>query len=224
MGSHSRCHHQLVAAGLHLQRRGRRRAFLAPGDFAKIYNTATLYQNGIDGTGQSVAIVARNNINLSDVQIFRIAFGLPVYYLQIILDGPDPGNLFGPEETEADLDVEWSGAIAPKATIKFVVSASTNSTDGVDLSSLYIVDNNVAPVLSVSFGECEQTLGQAENTFYNNLWQQAAAQGITAVISSGDNGPAGCDNANQSIRQPGTRREWPCFHAFQHRRRRHAVQ
>ncbi len=172
--------------------------FLAPGDFAKIYNTAGLYQNGIDGAGQSVAIVARNNINLSDVQIFRIAFGLPVNDPQIILDGPDPGNLFGPEETEADLDVEWSGAIAPKATIKFVVSASTNSTDGVDLSSLYIVDNNLAPVLSASFGECENSLGQAENAFYNNLWEQAAAQGITAVISSGDNGPAGCDSADQS--------------------------
>ncbi len=172
--------------------------FLAPGDFAKIYNTAKLYQNGIDGTGQSIAIVARNNINLSDVQIFRIAFGLPMNDPQIILDGPDPGNFFGPEETEADLDVEWSGAIAPKATIKFVVSASTNSTDGVDLSALYIVDNNLAPVLSVSFGECEQTLGQTENTFFNNLWEQAAAQGITAVISSGDNGPAGCDNANLS--------------------------
>jgi len=172
--------------------------FLAPGDFAKIYNTAALYQNGIDGTGESVAIVARNNINLSDVQIFRIAFGLPVNDPQIILDGPDPGNLAGPEETEADLDVEWSGAIAPKATIKFVVSASTNTTDGVDLSALYIVDNNLAPVLSASFGQCEQTLGQTENTFFNNLWEQAAAQGITVVISSGDNGPAGCDSDSQS--------------------------
>src|SRR5271170_895272 len=172
--------------------------YLAPGDFAKIYNTAALYQSGIDGTGQSLAIVARNNINLSDVQIFRIAFGLPVNDPQIILDGPDPGNLGGSEETEADLDVEWSGAIAPNATIKFVVSASTNSTDGVDLSSLYIVDNNLAPILSVSFGQCEQNLGQTENAFYNNLWEQAAAQGITAVISSGDNGPAGCDNADQT--------------------------
>jgi subtilase family serine protease len=172
--------------------------FLAPGDFAKIYNTASLYQNGIDGTGQSIAVVARNNINLSDVQIFRLAFGLPVNDPQIILDGPDPGNLLGPEETEADLDIEWSGAIAPKATIKFVVSASTNSTDGVDLSALYIVDNNLAAVLSASFGQCEKTLGQAENTFFNNLWEQAAAQGITVAISSGDNGPAGCDNANQT--------------------------
>ncbi|HEY2547833.1 MAG TPA: protease pro-enzyme activation domain-containing protein, partial [Candidatus Acidoferrum sp.] len=135
--------------------------YLAPGDFAKIYNTAALYQAGIDGTGQSVAIAARNNINLSDVEIFRLAFALPVNDPQIILDGPDPGNLTGSEETEADLDVEWSGAVAPKATIKFVVSASTNSTDGIDLSTLYIVDNNIAPVLSVSFGECEQSLGQA---------------------------------------------------------------
>ncbi len=172
--------------------------FLAPGDFAKVYNTSTLSQNGIDGTGQSIAIVARNNINLSDVQIFRIAFGLPVNDPQVILDGPDPGNLTGPEETEADLDVEWSGAVAPKATIKFVVSASTNSTDGVDLSALYIVDNNLAPVLSVSFGQCEQNLGQTENTFFNNLWEQAAAQGITAVVSTGDNGPAGCDADNQT--------------------------
>jgi subtilase family serine protease len=69
--------------------------YLAPGDFAKIYNIAPLYQNGIDGTGQSIAIVARNNINLSDVQIFRIAFGLPVNDPQIILNGPDPGNLTG---------------------------------------------------------------------------------------------------------------------------------
>jgi pro-kumamolisin-like protein/Big-like domain-containing protein len=172
--------------------------YLAPGDFSIIYNTASLYQNGIDGTGQSVAIVARSNINLSDAQIFRIAFGLPVNDPQIILDGPDPGNLLGNEETEADLDVEWSGAIAPMATIKFVVSASTNSTDGVDLSSLYIVDNNLAPVLSASFGQCEQSLGQAENTFFNNLWEQAAAQGITAVISSGDSGSAGCDSDSQT--------------------------
>jgi Pro-kumamolisin, activation domain/Bacterial Ig-like domain (group 3) len=172
--------------------------FLAPGDFATIYNTVGLYQNGINGTGQSIAIVARNNINLSDVQIFRIAFGLPANDPQIILDGPDPGNIGGTEETEADLDVEWSGAIAPNATIKFVVSASTNTTDGVDLSSLYIVDNNLAPVMSASFGECEQSLGQTESTFINNLWEQAAAQGITVIISSGDSGAAGCDDAEQT--------------------------
>jgi hypothetical protein len=171
--------------------------YLSPGDFAKIFNTAALYKTGIDGTGQSIAIVGRNNINLSDIQIFRIAFGLPTNDPTIILDGPDPGNFLGSgEETEADLDVEWSGAIAPKATIKFVVSGSTNTTDGADLSAQYIVDNNIAPVLSMSFGECEFNLGPAQNAFFNNLWAQAAAEGITAIISSGDNGAAGCDDPN----------------------------
>lgn len=171
--------------------------YLSPGDFAKIFNIAPLYKAGIDGTGQSIAIVGRNNINLSDIQIFRIAFGLPVNDPTIILDGPDPGNFLGSgEESEADLDVEWSGAIAPKARINFVVSGSTNTTDGADLSAQYIVDNNISPILSMSFGLCEASLGQAQNAFYNNLWAQAAAQGITVVVSSGDNGAAGCDNPN----------------------------
>ena len=171
--------------------------YLSPGDFAKIFNTAALYKTGIDGTGESVAIVGRNNINLSDIQIFRIAFGLPPNDPTVILDGPDPGNALGSgEETEADLDVEWSGAIAPKAKINFVVSASTNTTDGADLSAQYIVDNNISPILSMSFGLCEAALGPAQNGFYNNLWAQAAAQGITVVVSTGDNGAAGCDNPN----------------------------
>jgi subtilase family serine protease len=168
--------------------------YLAPGDFAKIYGTTSLYQAGTDGTGQSIAIVARSNINLSDMEIFRIAFGLPANNPQIILDGPDPGNLFGLEEAEADLDTEWSGAVAPKATIKLVVSASTNTTDGVDLSAQYIVDNNLAPIMSTSFGQCEANLGAAENAFFNNLWEQAAAQGITVIVSSGDQGPGSCQN------------------------------
>ncbi len=168
--------------------------YLAPGDLAKIYNLTPLFQAGIDGTGQSVAIVARSNVNFSDMQIFRLAFGLPFTTPQVILNGPDPGSLFNPDETEADLDVEWSGAMAPKATIKLVVSGSTNTTDGVDLSAEYIVENNLAPVMSTSFGACEASLGAAERAFYTNLWQQAAAQGITAIVSSGDSGAAGCDS------------------------------
>ncbi len=168
--------------------------YLAPGDLAKIYNLTPLFQAGIDGTGQSVAIVARSNVNLSDMQIFRLAFGLPFTTPQVILNGPDPGSLFNPNETEADLDVEWSGAMAPKATIKLVVSGSTNTTDGVDLSAEYIVENNLAPVMSTSFGACEASLGAAERAFYTSLWQQAAAQGITAIVSSGDSGSAGCDS------------------------------
>ncbi len=166
---------------------------VGPADFAKIYNfnpsTAT-------GVGQSIAIVGQSNINLQDVADFRNVFGLPANVPQVILNGPDPGLVSG-DETESDLDVEWAGAVAQQAQIIFVTT-QTSQTDfvaGVDASAVYIVDNNVAPVLSESYGSCEANLGTSGNAFYNSLWQQAAAEGITVVISAGDNGSAGCDPA-----------------------------
>jgi pseudomonalisin len=170
--------------------------YLAPADFATIYDLAPLYQESISGGGQAVAIVARSNINLADVREFRTTFGLPTNDPQIVVNGTDPGIWNSDEETEADLDVEWSGAVATSATIKFVVSKSTNTTDGVDLSAQYIVSNNMAPVMSTSFGLCEQWLGASGNSFLNSLWQQAAAQGITVFVSSGDSGAAGCDSSS----------------------------
>ena len=170
--------------------------YLAPADFDTIYNLLPLYQQSTTGIGESVAIVARSNINLSDVRQFRTAFGLPANDPQIIVNGTDPGIWSSGEETEADLDVEWSGAIAKGATIKFVVSKSTNSTDGVNLSAQYIVTHDLAPVMSTSFGLCEAALGSSGNAFLNSLWTQAAAQGISVFVSSGDNGAAGCDSAS----------------------------
>ena len=164
---------------------------LGPPDFAKIYNIPT---GTATGANQSIAIVGQSNINLQDVADFRNIFGLPANVPQVILNGPDPGLVLG-DETESDLDVEWAGAVAPQAQIIFVTtqSATTDFTAGVDASAQYIVDNNVAPVLSESYGFCEAGLGTTGNAFYNTLWQQAAAEGITVVISAGDNGSAGCD-------------------------------
>ncbi|MDQ1408822.1 MAG: hypothetical protein QOJ41_557, partial [Acidobacteriaceae bacterium] len=132
---------------------------LGPADLAKIYNVPT----HLDGTGQTIAVVGQSNINLSDAREYRAMFGLPVNDPVIILNGPDPGIIS--EESEADLDVQLSGAMAPKATIKFVISESSASsaTAGIDLSALYIIDNNIAGVLSESYGACEVGLGSAGN-------------------------------------------------------------
>jgi hypothetical protein len=178
--------------------------YLAPADFTTIYDVTPLYGQSINGTGQSVAIVARSNIHLADVQAFRSMFGLPANNPQIIVNGANPGVLSSGEEVEADLDVEWAGAVAKNATINFVVSASTNSSDGTYLSAQYIVSHNLAPVMSVSFGLCEAALGASGNNFLNSLWQQAAAQGITVFVSSGDSGAAGCDSSSASRASAGT--------------------
>jgi hypothetical protein len=168
---------------------------VGPGDFATIYNTQPLLSaspTAVNGTGVTIAIVGDSNINIQDVTSFRSIFSLPVNNPNIIVDGDDPG--LNGDETEADLDVEWSGAVAPGATVDFVVSENSETTAGVDLSAQYVIDKNLAGVMSESFGSCEQGLGSSGNAFYNALWEQAAAQGITVIVSSGDGGAAGCDN------------------------------
>jgi hypothetical protein len=167
---------------------------VGPYDFAVIYDVLPLWTattTVIDGTGQTIAIVAETDINTQDVTDFRSFFGLPAPNLQVIHNGPPPGIVS--DETESDLDVQWSGAVAKGATIDFVVSASTDTTFGVALSAQYIVDTNLAPVMSMSYGLCELGTGTAGNLFFSQLWQQASAQGITAIVSSGDSGSAGCD-------------------------------
>lgn len=175
--------------------------YLGPADFATIYNTQPLLNAGIDGTGQTIAIVSRSSLvqqvygidGVQDIRDFRNVMGLPANDPEIIVNGDDPLAESYNDTVEALLDITWAGAVAPKAHIVAVASQS-NFADGVDASAAYIVDHNVAPIMSVSFGSCEQVLGSVQNAFYSGLWQQASAQGITVFVSAGDNGGAGCDD------------------------------
>lgn len=173
---------------------------VGPYDFATIYDVLPLWNAGIDGTGETIAIVSDSNINVSDVNAFRSLFGLSSNPPQVVLTSSDPG-LTG-DEIEAVLDAEWSGAVAKGATIDLVVSPSTNTTFGGDVSAEYIVDtmNPTPSILSYSYGACELALGTAGNTFYGNLWSQAASEGITVAVSTGDNGSAGCDSVDRNIK------------------------
>ena len=50
--------------------------FIAPGDFATIYDVNALYTAGIDGTGQKLAVMGQTDIYLADLNDFRSGFGL----------------------------------------------------------------------------------------------------------------------------------------------------
>jgi hypothetical protein len=175
--------------------------FMGPADFAEIYNLKPLYAAGIDGTGETIAIVTRSSLadpyynidGIQDIRDFRNVMSLPANDPQMIINGDDPQVQSYDDTIEALLDVTWAGAVAPGAHI-IAVASQSNFADGVDISAAYIVDNNLAPIMSTSFGSCEQTMGTVGTAFYNALWQQAAAQGITSFVSAGDNGGAGCDS------------------------------
>jgi uncharacterized protein (TIGR03437 family) len=160
---------------------------LVPDDIATIYDIARLYQASVDGTGQRVVVAGQSDISLADIATFREGI-LPVNVPQVVLvpGSADPGVTAA--QDEADLDIEWIGAIARNAQIIYV-----NST-GVAYSAEYAISENIAPIISFSytFG-CEQALSTtALSTARSNI-QQANAQGITLLVASGDSGAAGCD-------------------------------
>ncbi|MGA9509284.1 MAG: protease pro-enzyme activation domain-containing protein [Candidatus Sulfotelmatobacter sp.] len=173
---------------------------LAPQDYAVIYNINPVYNVDNDGDGTTIAVVGRSNLynggaDISDFfNVVGSANNSSRPGFSIVLDGPDPGDLGGGEEAEATLDSTWSGAIAPGATVDLVVSASTNTTDGIDLSELYIVENNLADIMTESFGSCEYYSTDSQVAGVNAVAEQAAAQGITYFVSAGDDGAEGCDD------------------------------
>ncbi len=154
---------------------------LVPDDLAAIYNIAPLYAAGIDGTGQKIAIIGDSSLDLSDIRGFRTQFNLPANDPIQILIGDDP--LYNSDVVESNLDIEWANAIARGAQIVYVYGQD------VFYAAQFAVDDNVAPILSLSFGGCE-AYNQAS---YRAVAQQAVAQGITWLASSGDTGAAECD-------------------------------
>jgi hypothetical protein len=183
---------------------------VAPYDFATIYNVLPAWNENIDGTGQTIAIAGTSDIDLSDVATFRSVFGLPAGTPPtiVVANGTDPGECTSTAQDapcgigdliENSLDVEWSGAVAKGANIVLVVSgANSATTDTVYSSAQYVVENNTAKILNVSYGECELGMGTSGNAAYNDLWETAATEGISVFVAAGDSGAATCDQDQSS--------------------------
>ena len=170
---------------------------IGPWDFATIYNSSPSLGSSINGQGVTIGVVGRSNLfnGVEDVAAFRYqVFQMGSGTFGVVLNGPDPGDLGGGEEAEATLDTTWAGATAPSANVDLVVSATTNTTDGIDLSELYIIENNLADVMTESFSSCEAGTTSTDAAGISALAEQAAAQGITYFVSSGDDGAEGCDD------------------------------
>ncbi len=161
--------------------------YLAPDDVATIYDIQPLYSAGFDGTGQSVVVVGQTQVTLSDIQQFRSSFNLSANDPQFVLvpNSTNPG-ISKSDLPEADLDIEFAGAVARNASIIFVYSGD------VEVSAQYAVDQNLAPVLSMSYGLCEPETSPSDARTQQALAQQANAQGITWIAASGDSGAADC--------------------------------
>ena len=189
---------------------------VGPQDFAQIYGINQVWQQTLNtssgqqkqiGTGQTIGVIGDAQLSQPDIQSFRDQFGISALGPNgsVVIDNPPssvcsvPSSAPGPNDDVAEgyIDAEWAGATAPDATVDFVTCADTSTTSGSDLAAAYIVQDashaQQDSVLSTSFGSCEQNPLSESNQFYVQLWEQAAAEGITVVAASGDAGGAECD-------------------------------
>lgn len=178
--------------------------YIAPGDFDTIYNVPS----SLTGAGQTIGIVAESRTDFADFTNFRAQTGStfpnPTEVVPTVYGGVDPGAAYITQpasgtsielQSEATLDVSRAGSVAPGANLLLVVA--TAASGGIAPDAEYLVDSTPVPasVISISFGECESSAGSSGVSFWNTLFQQAASEGISVMVSSGDSGASGCDTA-----------------------------
>jgi subtilase family serine protease len=175
--------------------------FLIPGDFATIYDLPSAY----DGSGQSIAVIGQTLISTTDIDAFRSAAGLPARtagnFQQIQASNTGSALTCSGDGTEADLDLEWPQGVAKNVTIKYVYAGvgvgGTCSQRNADVFDAlhYAITANVAPIISISYGNCESALTTPFVLTMQQWAQQANAQGQTISGPAGDQGAADCESA-----------------------------
>ena len=105
----------------------------------------------------------------------------------------DPGVNSNGDDVEATLDAEWSSAAAPDATILVASCGDSATVDGVRQAIHHLIESaSPPPIISVSYGICETENGATANAFFSTIYQQAAAEGISVFVATGDSGPEDC--------------------------------
>ena len=177
--------------------------YIVPGDFGIIYNLPDyangVFQSGNDGSGQTIGIVGQTTLTSSgpytDNDTFRSVSNLPAANLTQTLAGSTAPAFSSIDADEANLDIEWTGAVAPNAAIIFAYSS-----DALRNSLPFLVNQNIASVISISYGSCENggTFSAGDITAIEGYLAQANAQGQTVTAAAGDVGAADCDGTAQT--------------------------
>jgi len=171
---------------------------VVPADLATIYNLNPLFRAGYSGQGQTVVVIEDSDVyTTADWTTFRSTFGLSGYrygsFTQVHPGGcADPGA--NDDDAEAILDAELASAAAPDAAIELASCSSTETTFGGLIAVQNLINEGTPPaIMNISYGECEAYNGASANAAYGSAFQQAALEGVSVFVASGDEGAASCD-------------------------------
>lgn len=167
--------------------------FVQPGDLAVIYDVNAAYSAGYTGAGQTIVVIGQSAVTISDITNFQTAAGVPVRPPTItLMPGTGVSVLTSGDQSESDLDLEWTSAIAKGATINFIYTGNAPNTGGAFGALQYAITNRIGNIISSSYGDCEIDVGTSYFGTANAYLQQAAAQGQTIISAAGDNGSTDC--------------------------------
>jgi subtilase family serine protease len=181
----------------------------SPAQVYGFYGMSTAYELDYKGQGQTVVLVDaydESGFIENDLATFSSIYGLPA---------PDSSNftIYNPTgspglngsgsgwDTESDLDVEWSHAIAPGAKIAFV-QAFNDEDENIQFAMYYAVDNKLGNSLSGSFGYPEAFEGSFASSVWNQVVAYGASQGVAMNFSTGDSGDNVYDYGVATISNP----------------------
>lgn len=145
-----------------------------PTELRNAYDVNALMSNGGTGAGQTTALFELDGYNPSDISTYLDYYHLgSPKYSNVLVD--DATNTPGDGAVEVELDMEVLSALAPDATQKVYIGP--NTVPGINDTYNKIVTDNLAKVVSISWGICELYSGDAELTTLDNIFAQGAAQG-----------------------------------------------
>ena len=163
---------------------------------ASAYRFSSLYGSGDLGAGQTIALYELEPYDPNDIAAYQACYGTSTAVSDVPVDG---GAGSGAGAGEAALDIEDVIGLAPKANI--LVYSGPNSNSGSPGSGPYdtystIISQDVAKVISTSWGICESQQGSSNAAGEYTLFEEAATQGQTIVAAAGDSGAEDCTDAN----------------------------
>jgi kumamolisin len=157
-----------------------------PDELETAYDVTPLHTAGIDGTGQTIALIEFDRFDPSDIQAFDAANNLPDPTLQTSYIGGSSFHL--PSAGEATMDIEWAHALAPGAGLRvYFLRNSQVSAAGWQAvaQAVNTAVSNGANIISLSFGACRASKGY---TAASKAFASALERGVTVFASSGDDG------------------------------------
>ncbi len=167
-------------------------------DLQTVYDFRPAFQAGYTGAGQTIVVLERSNLfNNADWAQFRKQFGLARpyaggTYTEVHPSGSmtcaNPGD--NPDDFEATIDAEWASAAAPNANIELASCADVDTQIGALVALVNLLNGSAAPppIMSLSYQLAEDQQGATENAFLQDLYQQAAVEGVSLFVASGDSG------------------------------------